>query len=55
MFGVNCEVQMITLVGKEGRDSSSSTGHIVVSELGEWKEFVPIVLLIIAVDSDILF
>ena len=46
---------MITLVGKEGCDSSSSTGRIVVGKLGEWKEFVPIVLLIIAIDSDVLF
>ena len=48
---------MITLVGKEGCDSSSSTGCIVVGELSEsqWKEFVPIVLLIVAIDSDVLF
>ena len=46
---------MITLVGKEGCDSGSSTGHIVVGELSKWKELVPIVLLIIAVDSDVLF
>src|SRR5882672_3444755 len=30
---VNCEVQMITLVGKEGCNSSSGTQSIVVSEL----------------------
>ena len=46
---------MITLVGKEGSDSGSSTGCIVVGKLGEWKEFVPIVLLVVAVDSDVLF
>ena len=46
---------MITLVGTEGCDSSSSTGCIVVGELGEWKEFVPIVLLAIAIDLDVLF
>ena len=46
---------MVTLVGKEGCDSGSSTGHIVVGKLSEWKEFVPIVLLVIAVDSDVLF
>ena len=46
---------MITLVGKEGRDSGSSTGRIVIGEFSEWKEFVPIVLLIITVDSDVLF
>ena len=46
---------MITLVGKEGCDSGSSTGCIVIGELCEWEEFVPIVLLIIAVDLDVLF
>ena len=46
---------MITLVGKAGCDSSSSTGCIVVGKLGEWKEFVPIVLLVVAIDSDVLF
>ena len=46
---------MITLVGKEGCDSSSGTGCVVVGELGEWKEFIPIVLLVIAIDLDVLF
>ena len=52
---MNCEVQIITLVSKEGCDSGSSTGCIVVGELGEWKEFIPIVLLVVAIDSDVLF
>ena len=55
MFRMNCGVWMVTLVGKEGGDSGSITGCIVVGELGEWKEFIPIVLLIIAIDLDILF
>ena len=46
---------MVTLVGKEGCGSGSSSGCIVVGGLGEWKEFVPIVLLVIAVDLDVLF
>ena len=46
---------MVTLVGKEGCGSGSSTGCVVVGELSEWKEFVLIVLLIIAIDSDVLF
>ena len=45
---------MVTLVGKEGCDSGSSTGCIIVGELGKWKELVPIVLLVVAVDSDVL-
>ena len=55
VFRMNCEVQIITLVGKEGCDSSGSTGCIVAGELGEWKEFIPIVLLVVAVDLDVLF
>ena len=46
---------MVTLVGKEGCDSGSNTGHIVVGKLNEWKEFVPIILLVIAIDLDVLF
>ena len=52
---MNGEVRMITLVGKEGCYSGSSTGRIVVGELSKWKEFIPVVLLIIAIDSDVLF
>ena len=46
---------MVTLVGKEGHDSDGGTGHIVVGKLSEWKELVPIVLLVVAVDSDVFF
>ena len=46
---------MITLVGTEGCDSGSSTGRVVVGELSKWKEFVQIVLLVVAIDSDVLF
>ena len=46
---------MITLVGKEGCDAGSGTWSIVISELSKWKEFGPIVLLVVAVDSKVLF
>ena len=46
---------MVALVGKDGCDSGSSTRCIVVDELSEWKKFVPIVLLVVAVDLDVLF
>jgi hypothetical protein len=46
---------MISLVGEEWRYSRSSTRSIVVSELHEQKKFLPIVLLIIAVNSEVLF
>ena len=32
-FQVNCEVQVIALIGKEGCDSSSSTGCIIIGKL----------------------
>jgi len=55
MLWMNGKVQMITLVGKEGCNSSSGTWSIVVSELSYWKVFGPIVLLVIAIDLEVLF
>src|SRR5882724_5374556 len=52
---MNSEVQTITLVGKEGCDASSGTWSIVVSKLSQWKEFGPIILLVVAIDSEVLF
>jgi hypothetical protein len=46
---------MITLIGKEGGDTSGSGGSIIVSELSERKERGPIVLLVIAVNPKVLF
>src|SRR5882724_2050830 len=52
---MNCEIWMITLVGKEGCNAGSGTRSIVVSKLSLWKEFRPIVLLVVAIDSEVLF
>src|SRR3979490_3203077 len=49
-FGMDGEVQVVAFIGKEGQDSSRSTGSIVVGELCEGKERGPVVLLIVAVD-----
>jgi hypothetical protein len=46
---------MIAFIGKEGRDSSSSGGCIVIGELREWKEFSPVILLIVAIGPEVLF
>ena len=54
MLGMNCEVQMVALVGKEGCNSGGSTGCIVIGKFGKRKQLAPIVLLVIAVDSDVL-
>jgi len=54
-LGMNSNVRVVALVGEEGRNASRSTGRVVVSELGKWQEFGPVVLLVIAVDSEVLF
>ena len=46
---------MVALVGKERGDSSGSTWSIVVSKLHKWEEISLVVLLIIAVNVEILF
>ena len=33
---MNSNVQVVALVGEEGRNTSRSTGCIVVGELGKW-------------------
>src|SRR5882724_6870497 len=52
---MNCKVQMITLIGKEGCNAGSGTRSIVISELSYWKEFGPIILLVVTIDSEVLF
>jgi len=46
---------VITFVCEEGGNSSSCTRCIIVHELCEWQEFCPVVLLVIAVTSEVLF
>jgi len=46
---------MITFVSKERCNTSSGTQGIVVSKLRQREEFRPVVLLIIAIDSNVLF
>jgi len=52
--GVDCDVGVIAFVGEEGGDTSSCARGFIKSKLREWEEFGPIVLLVIAVDSEIL-
>jgi len=52
--GVDCNVGVVAFVGKEGGDTSSCTRGVIKSELHKWEEFGPIVLLVVAVDSEIL-
>ena len=55
MLGVNSNVWVVALIGIEGHNTGGCTWHIVVCELREWEQAKPIVLLVIAVDSDVLF
>ena len=53
-FWINGEVWVITLIGKEWRNTSSSTWSIVVGEFCKQKECVPIVLLVVAEYAQVL-
>jgi hypothetical protein len=53
-FRVDRKVGMIAFVGEEWRNSGGSTQSIVVSELCKRKKISPVVLLIIAINSEIL-
>ena len=46
---------MVALIRIEGRNTGSCTWCVIVCELSEWEQAEPIVLLVVAVDSDVLF
>ena len=50
-LGMNSNIRVVAFVGVEGSDSSCSTRHIIVGELGQWKELGPVILLVVAIDS----
>ena len=54
MIRVDGEVGMVAFVGEEWRNACGSTGSVVVSELRERKELRPIVLLVVAINVEIL-
>ena len=49
------KIGMIALIGKEQRDSRSRTWSIIICEFRKWEEHVPIVLLVVAKYSQVLF
>ena len=53
-FMVNGDVWVITLIGKEWKNTSSSTQSIVVGKFHKWKECIPIVLLVVAEYAQVL-
>ena len=52
---MNSNAWMVALVGVEMCNAHGSTWHVVVCKLSEWEQAKPIVLLVVAVDSDVLF
>ena len=55
MLQVDGEVQVIALVGVEWVDLCCGTWGVVVCKLREWEQSKPVVLLVAAVDPDVLF
>ena len=53
-FGVNVEVQVVTFVHVEWRDTCSFAQSVVVSELCEGKKLGPVILLVTTVMSKVL-
>ena len=52
---MDSEIGVVTLISEERGNSGSSVRSIVVSKLRKGQEFRPVILLIIAVHSDVLF
>ena len=46
---------MVAFIGKEQGYSSCGVRSVIVCKLRNWKEVRPIVLLIVAIDSEVLF
>jgi len=53
--GVDCDVRVVAFIGKEGGDTCGCARRVVKHELCKWEEFGPVVLLVVTVDSEILF
>jgi len=51
---VDCDVGVVAFVGEEGGDTCCCARGVVKSKLHKWEKFSPIVLLVVAVDSEIL-
>ena len=52
---MDSEVQVIAFVGVEWGDLRCGALGVVVRKLAEWEESVPVVLLVVTVDPDVLF
>jgi len=54
-IGVDGDRGMVAFVGKERRDTSGSARSIVISKFRKWEEVSPVVLLVVAIDAEVLF
>ena len=52
---IDAATWVVTFIGKEGRHAGRGILGVVVDKLCKGEELIPIVLLIIAVDSEVLF
>src|SRR6266481_10104019 len=55
MLRVKCEVWVVALVREERGNSRGAARSVVVCELGKGEEARPVVLLVVAVDTEVLF
>ena len=55
LFWVDGDIGVVALVCKEGRDASSCIQSIDVHELCKGQEFRPVILLIVAINAEVLF
>ena len=51
---MNCEIQVVTLVGEERRHTSCLARHVVVGKLDQREQFGPVVLLVVIVSTEVL-
>ena len=54
VLGMDGKAGVIPLVGKEWRDTSGDRGYIVIYKLCQRKEGCPIVLLVVAINMEVL-
>jgi len=52
---IDCKVGVVAFIGKERGNTSCCARGVVKRELRKWKEFGPVVLLVITVDLEVLF
>ena len=55
MIKVRGDAEMVSFVSKEQGDSCGGIRGIVIGELGDRKQIQPIVLLVVAIYSEVLF